>query len=40
VGFNEAAIQAARGAVFKPATKDGVPVKAWARLRIPFKLNQ
>jgi TonB family protein len=40
VGFNEAAVQAARGAVFKPATKDGVPVKMWARLRIPFKLNQ
>ncbi len=40
LGFNEAAVQAARGAVFKPATKDGVPVKMWARLRIPFKLNQ
>jgi hypothetical protein len=23
---------------YKPAKKDGVPVKMWTRLRIPFKL--
>ena len=38
VGLNEAAVQAARAARYKPATKDGVRVKMWTRLRIPFKL--
>jgi TonB family protein len=38
VGINEAAVQVARGAHFKSATRDGVPVKMWTRLRIPFKL--
>jgi TonB family protein len=38
VGLNEAALSAARNARFKPATKDGVRVKMWTRLRIPFKL--
>jgi TonB family protein len=37
-GLNEAAIAAARSAHYKPAMKDGVPVKMWTRLRIPFKL--
>jgi TonB family protein len=37
-GLNEAALAAARSAHYKPATKDGVPVKMWTRLRIPFKL--
>jgi len=37
-GLNEAALAAARSARYKPATKDGVPVKMWTRLRIPFKL--
>ncbi len=38
VGINEAAVAAARGAQYKPATKSGVRVKMWTRLRIPFKL--
>jgi protein TonB len=38
VGLNEAAIAAARSARYRPATKDGVRVKMWTRLRIPFKL--
>jgi TonB family protein len=37
-GLNEAALAAARSARYKPAMKDGVRVKMWARLRIPFKL--
>ena len=37
-GLNEAALSAARSAHYKPATKDGVRVKMWTRLRIPFKL--
>ncbi len=37
-GLNEAALAAARSAHYKPAMKDGVPVKMWTRLRIPFKL--
>ena len=37
VGINEAAQQVARGAHFKPATRGGVPIKMWTRLRIPFK---
>jgi protein TonB len=38
VGINEAALAAARTARYRPATKEGVPVKIWTRLRIPFKL--
>ena len=38
VGFNEAAVAAARSARYRPATKDGTRVKMWTRLRIPFKL--
>jgi TonB family protein len=38
VGINEAAIAAARNARYRPATKEGVRVKMWTRLRIPFKL--
>jgi TonB family protein len=38
VGLNEAAVAAARSVRYKPATKDGVRVKMWTRLRIPFKL--
>ncbi|HXO21146.1 MAG TPA: energy transducer TonB, partial [Thermoanaerobaculia bacterium] len=36
VGLNEAAVSAARTARYKPASKDGVKVKMWTRLRIPF----
>ncbi len=38
VGLNEAALKAARAARYRPATKDGVRVKMWTRLRVPFKL--
>ncbi|HLF57581.1 MAG TPA: energy transducer TonB [Thermoanaerobaculia bacterium] len=38
VGINEAAIAAARTAKYRPATKDGVRVKTWHQLTIPFKL--
>jgi len=38
VGINEAAVDAARRVTYKPATKEGVRVKMWTRLRIPFKL--
>ncbi|HVS00332.1 MAG TPA: TonB family protein [Thermoanaerobaculia bacterium] len=38
VGLNEAALDVARKARFKPATKNGVRVKMWTRLKIPFKL--
>jgi TonB family protein len=38
VGLNEAAVSAARAAHYKPASKDGVRVKMWTRLKIPFKL--
>ncbi len=38
VGLNEAAVKSARAARYRPATKDGVRVKMWTRLRIPFKL--
>ncbi|HTQ79539.1 MAG TPA: TonB family protein, partial [Thermoanaerobaculia bacterium] len=38
VGINEAAVKAARAAHYKPAVKDGVKVKMWTRLKIPFKL--
>jgi len=38
VGINEAAVAAAKSARFQPATKDGVRVKTWHQLTIPFKL--
>lgn len=37
LGFNEAALAAAREATFQPATKDGVPGKMWARLVYGFR---
>jgi len=36
-GFDESALDAARRAVFQPATKDGVRVKMWRTLRVNFK---
>jgi TonB family protein len=36
-GFDEAALDAARRAVFQPATKDGVRVKMWRTMRVNFK---
>ncbi|MCZ6508920.1 MAG: TonB family protein, partial [Acidobacteria bacterium] len=37
LGFNEAAMEAARGTTFAPATKDDEPAKMWAQLRFVFK---
>jgi TonB family protein len=39
-GFDEAALDAARRAVFQPATKDGIRVKMWTTLRVNFKPMQ
>jgi TonB family protein len=36
-GFDEAALDAARRAVFAPPTRDGVKVKMWTTLRVNFK---
>lgn len=38
VGINEAALAAVRAARFTPATKEGVRVKIWTKIIIPFKL--
>lgn len=39
VGLNEAAQEAARASTWKPAMKDGVPVKMWSTLPVPFALE-
>lgn len=39
VGLNEAAEKAARSSTFQPATKDGVAVKIWHTLPVPFSLE-
>ena len=36
-GFDEAALDAAKRAVFQPAVRDGVRVKMWTTLRVNFK---
>ena len=38
VGINEAALAAAKSARYRPATLNGVRVKTWANLSIPFKM--
>jgi TonB family protein len=38
-GFDEAALKAARQALFTPATKAGVPVKIWSTIRVEFELK-
>ncbi|HVT04300.1 MAG TPA: TonB family protein [Thermoanaerobaculia bacterium] len=38
VGINEAAAEAVRSSAFRPATKDGVHVKSYYTMTIPFKL--
>lgn len=38
VGINEAAAEAVRSSAFRPATKDGVRVKSYYTMTIPFKL--
>jgi TonB family protein len=35
-GFDESALDAARRAVFQPATKDGIRVKMWRSMRVNF----
>ncbi|HEU5162665.1 MAG TPA: energy transducer TonB, partial [Thermoanaerobaculia bacterium] len=39
VGFDAAALEAARGGTFKPAMKDGVPVRTHKTVTVPFKLQ-
>jgi TonB family protein len=36
-GFEEAAIEAARRARYRPATKDGVRVKMWTSVKLRFE---
>jgi polysaccharide chain length determinant protein (PEP-CTERM system associated) len=37
-GLNEAAVSSVRGRRYRPATKDGVPVKVWMPVRVQFRL--
>ncbi len=37
-GLNEAAMEHVKRQRYRPATKDGVPVKVWISVRVPFKL--
>jgi TonB family protein len=37
-GLNEAAVEYVRKSKYRPATKDGVPVKVWTPVRVVFKL--
>lgn len=39
VGLNEAAEKAARASTWEPATRNGVPVKMWFTLPVPFALE-
>ncbi len=39
VGLNEAAEKAARASTWRPASKDGKPVKMWFTLPVPFALE-
>ena len=36
-GFDQAALEAAHRAVYKPAIKDGVRVKMWTLLKVRFE---
>jgi TonB family protein len=38
VGLNQAAVDSVKKWRYRPATKDGVPVKVWISLRVDFKL--
>jgi TonB family protein len=38
VGLNEAALENARRRRYRPATKDGVPVRVWVPVRVKFEL--
>jgi protein TonB len=37
-GLNEAAIENVKRRKYRPATKDGTPVKVWVPVRVTFKL--
>jgi TonB family protein len=37
-GLNEAAIESVKKRRYRPATRDGVPVKVWLPVRIKFVL--
>jgi protein TonB len=37
LGFDEAAVEAAYKTSYKPAHKDGVPVRMWIELPVAFK---
>jgi len=37
-GLNEAAVESVRRRKYRPATKDGVPVKVWLPVRVQFRL--
>jgi TonB family protein len=39
LGIDAAALDAVRGATFRPATKDGVPVRTLKTVTVPFKLE-
>jgi TonB family protein len=36
--LNDAAVKAARQWTYRPATKDGVPVKVWTTEQVTFKI--
>ena len=36
-GFDEEALNSAKKATYKPATKNGVPVKVWQNLSVVFR---
>ena len=38
-GFDQAALRAARGAKFKPATRDGERIEMWTTVLVSFRLD-
>jgi TonB family protein len=38
LGFDEAAVRRVKGRLYRPATKDGVPVRMWVSVRVEFRL--
>jgi protein TonB len=36
--LDESAMEAVKGWIFRPATRDGMPIRAWAVVPIEFKL--
>jgi TonB family protein len=37
-GLNEAATESVKRRKYRPATKDGVPVRVWIQVRVRFEL--